>query len=254
MSLNRKPQSLLVQILDVTLIELTNWRWTWRTMLLLGVITPLSSMVAAKFLLTQNRPDDIQFVYCGNVLLCLMFENQHKVGGHFVFMRFHGALDYFGSLPINKLTLICSMALAFLVLSIPSVIAVVIGGALLLGIRLDPHPIILLIIPLCAISLAGLGALVGALARTTAEATSLGLFVTLLLSGIGAVIIPPDRLPEWLVQLGVLNPATYASSALREALLGGVTSYRTNIPILIIFGIVSFWLASRTIEWRKTRS
>jgi ABC-2 type transport system permease protein len=251
MSLNRKPQSLLVQIVDVTLIELTNWRWTWRTMLLLGVITPLSSMIAAKLLLNQTRPDDLAFIYCGNVLLCLMFENQHKVGGHFVFMRFHGTLDYFGSLPIKKLTLIFSMALAFLVLSIPSVIVVVIGGAVLLGVRLDPHPLILLIIPLCAISLAGLGALVGAVARTTAEATSLGLLVTLVLSGVGAVIIPPDRLPKWLVMLGALNPATYASSALRQTLLGGPTTYRTDIPILIGFGIVSFWLAARTIEWQK---
>lgn len=251
MSLNRKPQSLLVQIADVTLIELTNWRWTWRTMLLLGMITPLSSMLAAKFLLTHTDPADLSFIYCGNVLLCLLFENQNRVGGHFVFMRFHGTLDYFGSLPIRKLTLIFSMALAFLILSIPSVVVVVIGGALLLDVKLHPHPIALLIIPLCAISMAGLGALVGALARTSAEATSLGLLVTLALSGTGAVIIPPDRLPRWLVQLGTLNPATYATSALRQALIGGPTSYRLEIAVLIAFGFATFWLAARTIDWRQ---
>jgi ABC-2 type transport system permease protein len=251
MSLNRKPQSLLVQIADVTLIELTNWRWTWRTMLLLGMITPLSSMVGAKLLLTRTDHYELSFIYCGNVLLCLLFENQNRVGGHFVFMRFHGTLDYFGSLPIKKLTLIFSMALAFLVLSIPSVIVVVVGGAFLLDIKLHPHPIALLIIPLCAISMAGLGALVGALARTSAEATSLGLLVTLALSGTGAVIIPAEKLPQWLVKLGALNPATYASSALRQSLLGGLTTYRTDIAVLVVFGIASFWLAARTIEWRK---
>lgn len=253
MFLNRKPQSLLVQIVDVTLIELTNWRWTWRTMLLLGMITPLSSMLAARFLLARTDHLDLAFIYCGNVLLCLIFENQNRLGGHFVFMRFHGTLDYFGSLPIRKTTLIFSMAIAFLVLSIPSVIVVVFGGALLLDVQLDPHPLALLIIPVCAISMAGLGTLVGALSRTSAEATSLGLLVTLVLSGTGAVIIPADRLPHWLVQLGTFNPATYASSALRQALLGSFTTFRTDIAIVIVFGIAAFWTAARTIDWRKDR-
>jgi len=252
MLINRKPQSLLVQIADVTLIELTNWRWTWQTMVLLGMITPLGSMLAAKFLLTQTNPHDLEFVYCGNVLLCMMFENQNRVGGHFVFMRFHGTLDYFDSLPIKGLTLFFSMALAFLILSIPSLIVVVIGGALLLDITLHLQPMALLVFPVCALSMAGVGALVGVLSRTTAEATSLGLLVTLILSGTGAVIIPPDRLPTWLVQLGVLNPATYASSAVRQVLLGGtITTYLTAMPILIAFAVASFWLAARIIEWRK---
>jgi ABC-2 type transport system permease protein len=251
MSPNRKPQSLLVQIADVTLIELTNWRWTWRTMLLLGMVTPLSSMLAAKFLLNRTDPGDLAFVYCGNVLLCLMFENQNRVGGHFVFMRFHGTLDYFGSLPIRKTTLIFSMALAFLILSIPSVLVVIGAGAFILNVKLHPHIIVVLVVPLCALSMAGLGALVGALARTTAEATSLGLFVTLILSGVGAVIIPADRLPNWLVQLGRLNPATYASAALRQALLGNLTTYKTDMLMLVLFGIVTFWFVARTIDWRN---
>jgi ABC-2 type transport system permease protein len=248
---DRRPPKLLVQLVDLTLVELTNWRWTWRSMLLLGIVTPLSSMLAVKFLLTRMDPDDIAYVYCGNVLLCLMFENQNRVGGHFVFMRFHGTLDYFGSLPIKKQTLILAMALAFLILSLPSVIVVILGGAVLLHVDLQLHVALLLVIPVCALSMAGVGALVGALARTSAEATSLGFFVTLVLSGLGAVIIPANRLPTWLVKLGVLSPATYASSALRQALLGHFTTIGTDILVLTAFGVITFWLAGRRIDWRQ---
>jgi ABC-2 type transport system permease protein len=251
MSRNRKPQKLLVQLVDLTLIELTNWRWTWRSMLLLGMITPLCSMLAIKFLLAEMRPEDVAYVYCGNVLLSLMFENQNRVGGHFVFMRFHGTLDYFGSLPIRKLTLILGMALAFLLLSLPSVVVVSLVGAWVLDVRLELHPVILLVIPLCAISMSGVGALVGSLARTSAEATSLGFFFTLLLSGLGAVIIPAGRLPNWLVKLGVLSPATYASSALRQAMLGHPTTIVTDLAVLVAFGAATLWLAGRTIGWRE---
>ena len=239
MSWNRKPQKLLVQLVDLTLIELTNWRWTWR------------SMLAVKFLLTRMDPQDVAYVYCGNVLLSLMFENQNRVGGHFVFMRFHGTLDYFGSLPIRKPTLILAMALAFLLLSLPSVMVVSLLGAVILDVRLHLHPVIVLVIPLCAMSMSGIGALVGALARTSAEATSLGFFFTLVLSGLGAVIIPESRLPGWLVKFGVFSPATYASSALRQVMLGHPTTILTDILILLVFGAVTFWLAARTIGWRE---
>lgn len=251
MSRNRKPQKLLVQLIDLTLIELTNWRWTWRSMLLLGMVTPICSMLAVKFLLTEMSPEDVAYVYCGNVLLSLMFENQNRVGGHFVFMRFHGTLDYFGSLPIRKVTLILAMAIAFLLLSLPSVLIVSLVGAIMLEVDLQLHPIILLVIPLCAICMSGVGALVGSLARTSAEATSLGFFFTLVLSGLGAVIIPASRLPDWLVKFGVLSPATYASSALRQAMLGHFTTILTDIAILVVFGAATFWLAARTIDWRE---
>lgn len=251
MSWNRKPQKLFIQVIDLTLIELTNWRWTWRSMLLLGIMTPLCSMLAIKFLLTEMGPEDIAYVYCGNVLLSLVFENQNRVGGHFVFMRFHGTLDYFGSLPIRKPTLILGMTVAFLLLSLPSVIVVSVLGAVILDVRLHLHPVLVLVIPVCAMSMSGIGALIGALARTSAEATSLGFFFTLVLSGLGAVIIPAGRLPRWLVEVGVLSPATYASSALRQVMLGPLTTIVTDLTILIVFGAVTFWLAAQTIGWRE---
>ena len=38
--------ALLAQLVDLVLIELTNWRWTWRSMLLTGTIAPLLARLA----------------------------------------------------------------------------------------------------------------------------------------------------------------------------------------------------------------
>lgn len=253
MSASRKPQPFLVQLSDLVLIELTNWRWTWRRMLVLGILAPLGAILGLKTLLAGTSPQALVYVLTGNIVLSLMFENQNRVGGHFVFMRFHGTLDYFGSLPIRKSALVLGVVLSFLVLSLPSVAVVILGGSLLLGLPLSPSPLILLVVPLCALPMAGIGALIGVTARTSAEAGSLGLVVTIAMAGLGAVIIPPDRLPRWFVQLGLLSPASYAGSALRQTLLGPVTpAISIDLAALAGFSLVSLWLVSRKMDWRQT--
>lgn len=247
----RRPQRFLVQLIDLILIELTNFRWTWRSTLLLGIVTPMSSMIAIKLLLAQATSADLAYIYCGNVLLSLMFENQNRVADHFVFMRFHGTLDYFGSLPVKPVTLILALSLSFFVLSLPSLVVIICAGAMILDVHLRLQPLLIIVIPLCAICLAGVGALVGALARTSAEATSIGYFVTLVLSGLGAVIIPPQRLPSWLVRLGALNPATYASSALRHTMIKNDESLGPGLVVMFLCALATLAYVAHRLGQRR---
>jgi len=56
-------------------------------------------------------------------------------------------------------------------------------------------PLILIVVPLSAISLAGIGALIGSSARTPQEAGSISLLTTLVLVGLGPVVVPPGDCP-----------------------------------------------------------
>lgn len=57
--------------------------------------------------------------------------------------------------------------------------------------------------------------------------------------------------PAWLLSLGWLSPATYAASALRQALISPVTArLALDAGALVLFSILSFWLASRKMDWR----
>lgn len=65
------------------------------------------------------------------------------------------------------------------------------------------------------------------------------------------MIIPGDRLPEFLLILGYLSPATYAVSALRQTLIAPITEkLMVYIIALLGFALLTFWLVGRKLDWR----
>ena len=234
------------------MVELTNWRWSWRSMVILGMVAPLGSMFFFSFFARDTGPGTLAYILTGNVVLALMFDNLDKVTSRFSFMRAMGNLDYYATLPVQKNVLILAVVLSFLLLSLPSLVFTILGGAVLLGVPLALHPVILIVIPLCTIPMAGIGALIGSVARTPQEAGSLSLLVTLVMLGLGPVLIPPSRLPDVMLILGRFSPATYAASALRQALLGPLTG-QIFLDLAALTGVaaVVLWLVGRKMDWRQ---
>jgi ABC-2 type transport system permease protein len=186
------------------------------------------------------------------IVLSLMFGIMNNIEGHFVFMRFQGMLDYFATLPIKRPILILSLVAAFLCIALPSLLITIIAGSFILGIHLTINPLIILVMPLCAMSVSGIGALIGVHARTPEEAGAISLLINMLLMSIGPVVIPPDHLPAILLFLGHFSPTTYAASALRQVLIGPVTGeLAIDIAILAGVTIVIFWLVGRNMNWRR---
>jgi ABC-2 type transport system permease protein len=101
-------------------------------------------------------------------------------------------------------------------------------------------------------NLAGIGAIIGIRGQNFQESGAINLVVTLILTSLGPVIIPPDKLPDWMVTVGRFSPATYSASALRQTLLGPVTAVLlTDLLALTIYGLFSFWLVGRFLDWRQ---
>lgn len=248
----RNPLPLWSQIIDLFLIEISNWRWAWRSMIVLSTIAPLVGMLALSTFARDAGSQAMSYILTGNIVLALMFGIMDKVQSHFIYMRLMGTLDFFATLPIRKSALIIAVLGAFFLLSLPSILITIFLGAWLLQIPLHFHPIILLVIPICTLPLAGIGALIGITARSFAEGGTISTLFSLIMLGLGPVIIPPDRLPRWLTQIGRLSPATYAASALRQALLGSLSSQIwIDLAILSGFGIIAFWLVERKMDWRQ---
>jgi ABC-2 type transport system permease protein len=121
-----------------------------------------------------------------------------------------------------------------------------------LGISLVVHPLLLIVIPLCALPVSGIGALIGLRARNYPEAGTFNLLLTFALLALGPVVIPPDRLPNFLLVLGRFSPSTDASSALRLVLLGPITSQVAwDTAALLLFKVVSFIVVGRSLQWRR---
>ncbi len=248
---NKQP-GLLTQLIDVLLIELTNWRWSWRSMIIIGTLSPILSIAGLGVFARDSGAESLGYVLVGNVVLSIMFNNMNNVQNHISFMRFHGMLDYFATLPVRRMALIPSLVTAFLLISLPSLATTLIAGSLLLGIPLHINPLVLVVIPICAMPLAGIGALIGTRARTPMEGNSINFLVMFLLLSIGPVIVPPRKLPAIMLVLGRFSPATYASSALRQVLLGPITGQLAiDITVLLCATIIVYGCVSKAMDWRQ---
>lgn len=247
-----RGQPFLVQLGDLLLIQLANWRWSWRGTLITGIITPLVGMLALGVFARDAGPEALAYILSGNLVMALTFENLNKLANHFAFMRLMGGFTYFATLPIARPALLLATLGAFMLLSLPALVVMLVAGTLVLGVPLAPSPLLLVVIPVAAIPLAALGALIGSSVRRPEETGTVSLLVTLTLVGMGPVLVPPARLPAFFQTLGSLSPATYAASAVRQTLLGPVTPrLALDLGVLAILTIVLLWLLSRKMDWRQ---
>jgi ABC-2 type transport system permease protein len=248
----RKGQPFLVQLFDLLLIQLSNWRWSWQGTVITGMIGPVLSIVALGVFARSTDPTTQIYILTGNMVLSLMFENLTKVASNFAFLRATRAVNYLATRPLSRVALILATLGAFLLLSLPALTVTAVLGTLYLGIPLAPSPLLLLVIPLAAIPLAALGALIGATVPRPEDSGTWSLLLTVAMVSLGPVIIPPDRLPAWLQTLGTFSPATYAASALRQALLGPVTDrLPLDLFVLAALALIRLPLVARAISWRQ---
>jgi len=248
-----KPQPLLVQLYDLTLIQLSNWRWSWRGLLIISMVTPLLGMVALGVFARAAGPRTLEYVLTGNLVLGLVFGTLNKVCGNFAFMRARGMLAYFASLPVSSYSLVLATVIAFFLLALPSVLVNLAFGVVYFGLPLQLSPLVVLVLPLAAACLSALGAWIGASLRTPEEADAVSMLVALVLVGLGPVLVPPERLPGWLLALSALSPATYVASALRQTLFGPLTPrIGLDLAVLLILSIVTLAWVGHRLPWRQS--
>ncbi|MBD2034040.1 ABC transporter permease [Leptolyngbya sp. FACHB-321] len=245
---NRKPLPLLLQLFDLLCMELSNWRWSWQVMVLTATISPVLSIIALGSFVSRHDAESLNAILSGSLVMSLMFGNLGNVSSRFAYMRFSGALDYYATLPIRRSLLIIAVVLAFFVLSLPAVLVTIGFGAWFLHLPFILHPLLLLVMPLCVLPLAGIGAAIGTNAPSPEVGGGLTLLVTLLALFIGPVLLPASRLPELVQIVGYCSPATYAASALRQTLLQPMTQrIIVDCVALTGFSFLTFWLASRKL-------
>lgn len=243
--------SVATELIALFLMELANWRWSWRILVFGGAFAPLAVMAGLGVFASDAGPEAVSYVLTGNVVLTLLLGNMDTLQSRFVYMRLSGALDYYRTLPIRRVGLIVAMVAAFLLLSLPGVVVTILAGTWLLHIPLDVSPLLLLVIPLAALPMAAIGALIGLVSPTPEFGNGLRFLAAVTLIALGPVLFPPQRLPEAFLWIGRLSPATYASSALRQTLLGPITrALLIDLSVLLGMSLGAFWLIANRLDWR----
>lgn len=250
-NLIHKRPSATTQLIDLTLIQLSNFRWAWRNTLLTGIIAPLLSLMGLGLFARDAGAEAVAYVLTGNVVMALMFENFDRVASNFAYMKAMGTLTYFATLPIQRSLLMLATLFAFFLLSLPATLFTIFFGSWFLAVPLHLSPFIVLVLPLTAVPLAALGAFIGITLPSSAQVGPLTTLISFLLIGIGPVIFPPSRLPTVMQMLGHLSPATYAASALRQTLLGPVTPQLvTDLAVLLFVALTMSHLVNKTNNHR----
>lgn len=238
-----------VQLFDLLLIQLTNWRWSWTGTIVFSILSPIF-LILVLGLFAERQ--DLGYILTGNMVLALLLDGLSKISGHFSFMRTNGTLDYFATLPINRALFVLATLLAFLLLALPSVVVTLLLGAFILGIPLSISPLVVPVVVLISATLAGLGAMIALVVRTPDQVNSLSLLATLVLFGLGPVLIPADRLPDIILTTSLFSPTTYAASALRQTVLGVSDRIPLGVDLLVLaaISVVLLLLVSTRLDWR----
>ncbi|MEZ4615133.1 MAG: ABC transporter permease [Caldilineaceae bacterium] len=249
---HHRHQPLSIQWWNLFLIELTNWRWSWRLTLIAGGLMPLFILFLLGIFAGDSDPNTLAYMLTGNLVIGLLFGTLTRIVNRVEFLRFGGGLDFFATLPVQRFLFVLAMVASFAIFSLPSLVMTLVVGALWLDLPLHLHPLLLLVIPLCTLPLAGVGVMLGLLSRSWGEASSWSFVVSLLFSVLGPVMIPPDRLPDLLIWLGYFSPATYAASALRQVVIGPVTGWLL-VDGCALAGMSSclLWWVEQKMKWHE---
>ncbi|NCP15817.1 ABC transporter permease [bacterium] len=196
----------------------------------------------------------IFYAFTGSMTLTLISGPFQILSQDIAFLKIRGGLDYYALQPISLLELASGFLLAEFGATLP-----IAGVALLVGYLLGmPVQINVWLLPallLAHIALSAVGLAIGVLSpnmRIQNLLSQLYLYIVFLFA---PVMIPPERLPLWLVQIMRYSPAHQAADFLRASIQGQVTPDSLiqagmlavgSLGLLILFGYSLPWRRRRT--------
>jgi ABC-2 type transport system permease protein len=166
-------------------------------------------------------------------------------------MQRNGDFQYYASLPISKAALLGAIITVRVLSVLPGLALTLVIGAARYGTPSDVNVGTLVLLPLTALALAGVGAAIGLLIRdfrVVATLSQLSLIVVMFAS---PVLIPLDALPAALQWASYALPPTYAADGLRHSLSADLDArFMLDTAVLTACATASLAAAGRWMSWR----
>lgn len=237
-----------VHLTAVVVLEFRQWL---PLLFSLTVFLNLGMMFAFSFIAGSRDPELGRYIVPGSAIMALVTIGVSMVANDLAQQRRSGSILYYASLPISKTAYVLAIVTGNGFAALPGVLVTVLVGSWLYQLPLAFNPLVLVVLPLSAVSLAGFGAAIGLGIknwRVVGMAAQLTMFFIMFFA---PVMIPPDRLPGALQLTGWLLPPTYAARAFRAALQPEITGeLLMDVVILVAWALGSLVVVSRTLQWR----
>ena len=236
-----------------TRIQLTNWRWSWPSMLLSGIVVPVLMSLGLGVYAQNLGGAAVEYAVIGGLSFSLLFELQGKIATNISFMKANGALDQLAATGAKRLQFVVGSFIAFSLLATPSLLITPVAVVKILGLSLSPSFTIIPALFFAGCAFLSAGMIIGALCSSLEQASSISLLLAITLLSLGPVAVPNELLPSWLQIVGEANPAVHISEAIRYGLFGGDGIPWVSIAYLVGATIVLLIGAVVSLPWRHKR-
>jgi ABC-type multidrug transport system permease subunit len=159
--------------------------------------------------------------------------------------RHQWTLQRLGSMPVSRSTLLAGKILARFTLGLLQFLVVFIVGALFkMNFGKDPLALLLLVI-VTSLAITALAFAVGSGLKNPAQASMLGLLLSLTLAPVGGAWWPMNISPKFLQIIGHVSPVAWAMDGFTALTYRGATLVDILVPVAVLAGmtIVLFLIA-----------
>lgn len=239
------------QYLILLRLFLAEYRSLWFFYVFFGFVWPVGFIFFLKLAEGALSTEQAIFILGGNLATAIAFGPLFLLINKIGQGRERHEFEYWATLSLPKLAFVLATVSVALVLSLPGLVGAYIIGMLLLGLSFSGNLVLLALIPVGALPLAGLGAMLGSYAPDGETAGVLGNILIVVIGFLSPMFLSLAQLPLPLRIIALFIPTTYVADLFRSV-LGG----HTEIPVLIdVFVIVVcsagfLFLVHRKMDWR----
>lgn len=222
-------------------IQFARLRTSWRPYLVVSSLMPLGIAVLLRAVINRSQVEEFgEQIVAGCAVLAISMTAIVMLAQRIAWLKEHGVLDLYATLPVTRTSVIGSVLVSFAVFSLPGTLVVVLLGGAMFGLSLAAAWAAVLVWVFGSFALAGIGVAIGFGAPDEQLAgmySNLAMMAVLFLG-----IVPNERLPQWLGPVRAVLPSSYAVDALRPG-LGGRSSLAIvpELIVLVAIGALSFW-------------
>lgn len=232
-------------------VVLAEYRATWFFHSFFNLLLPLGFIFFFKTSGQILSTERAIFLLGGNMATSIAFGPTFMLTNRIGWQRQNREFDYWATLPVPKLALIMAIISVALVFALPGLLGVYLFGSLLLDLPLRGGWLLIPLVPLSAISLAGLGVFLGTYAKDGPTASILANILIIFVGFLSPLLIPIESLPAPLRFTSFLMPTTYAADAFRAVLSGTLgMNVVVDVVVLMLFLIVFTVLVHYKLDWR----
>lgn len=247
----RKLVKALTEFLILLKIQLATFRMMGPFALMISGILPVGMMYVMCTFAGELSINQAINIVAGSMVMGLSNTCIATMGQIIAEMRLTGSLAYYATLPIARWRFILSIATAYLLAGLPSMIIIVAMAPIILGHTLMLHPAMLLVLALGATALSGIGAAIGLYAPSPIAANVFSLAISFGFVFLSPVYYPVESMPALLGKFSIIVPMTYIARALRGLFQGQTQGLLECLAVTSLFALVMMLLVQNRIKWRE---